>query len=132
METARASQHIRNFVYGLLMLVPRSQTRLVLFVGLVVLGLLCCYAPASLGLSESAPPMRHHWTVEEIDSTDRVGLASWARDICAELDIDAAAEAINVAPTADAVVGALTDGLPENIRRDIAKICFDSLRKDVR
>jgi hypothetical protein len=73
--------------------------------------------------------VRHVWTIEEIDSTDRDGLSTWARDICTGLNIDVAAEAINVPPTADAVVAALTGELPEGIREDIAKICFESLGK---
>lgn len=74
-------------------------------------------------------PVRHKWTIEEIESTDREGLSTWARDICTGLDIEAAGEAMNVAPTVDAVVTALTSDLPEGLREDIATICFESLRK---
>jgi hypothetical protein len=72
--------------------------------------------------------MRHHWTVEEIDPTDRDGLIIWARDICHGLDIDSTAEAINVTPTADAVVEALTHSLPQGIRKEVADVCFEALR----
>ena len=75
--------------------------------------------------------MLHEWAIQEIESTDRDGLSTWARDICTGLDIEKAAEAIGVAPTADAVVAALTSDLPEDIREDIAEICFESLRKSV-
>lgn len=76
---------------------------------------------------EGVPSVKHHWTVEGIEAADRDGLIAWARDICTGLDIDSAAEAINVVPTADAVVGALTDSLPEEIRQEVANICFEAL-----
>lgn len=72
--------------------------------------------------------VRHDWTIKEIEPADREGLSTWARDICTGLDIETAAKAINVAPTADAAVAALTGDLPEDIREDIARICFESLR----
>lgn len=71
--------------------------------------------------------MTHDWTIEEIDSTDKVALQSWARDVCQGLNIDTAAEALNVEPTVDAVVGALTDSLPRDIRKEVAKVCFEAL-----
>jgi len=103
-------------------------TRIGLLLGAGLLGLVLCYAPVAFGLSEEASPVKHYWTIEEIDPTDRDGLAVWARDICHRLDIDSAAEAINVAPTADAVVGALTDSLPQDIRKEVADVCFEALR----
>jgi hypothetical protein len=71
--------------------------------------------------------MKHQWTIEEIDPTDRVGLTAWAYDICHGLDIDAAAEEINVPPTPDAVVEALTGSLPQGIRQEVADVCFKAL-----
>jgi hypothetical protein len=102
---------------------------LVAFVAIAFIALLLCYPSMVTGLSERNSPVQHNWTLEEIDPSDRDALATWARDICAGLDIEAAAEAINVAPTADAVVAALTNDLPAEIRKDIATVCFDSLPK---
>lgn len=73
--------------------------------------------------------MRHHWTVEEIHPTDRNGLIAWARDTCHGLDIQVASEAMNVEPTADAIVGALTDSLPKGIRGEIAGVCLEALEQ---
>lgn len=73
--------------------------------------------------------MRDHWTVEEIDPTDVVGLSAWASELCHELDISSAAEAINAEPTVDAVVAALTESLPEGVRAEVAKVCFLALGK---
>jgi len=114
------------------MLAPKTPMRL-LTVVTAILGFLLCYAPSSLGLpeNEKVSPLQHDWTIEEIEPTDRDGLSAWARDICTGLDIEVAAKAINVAPTADAVVAALTGELPEDIREDIAEICFESLPKSV-
>lgn len=71
--------------------------------------------------------MKHQWTLEEIDPTDKDGLITWAKNICKGLDIDSAAEAMNVAPTPDAVAGALADSLPEDIREEVANACFEAL-----
>lgn len=71
--------------------------------------------------------MEHHWTIEEIKAIDRDGLILWARDICHGLDIDSAADALNVEPTADAVVAALTGSLPRDIQKEVANACFKAL-----
>lgn len=71
--------------------------------------------------------MKDHWTIEEIEPTDRVGLKEWAHDICHGLDINSAAEAINVEPTPDAVVAALTGSLPKDIQKEVADVCFKAL-----
>lgn len=94
-------------------------------VGLLVLFL--CYSSVADGVPEKMVNMRDYWTIEEVRPTDRDGLVAWARGICHGLDIEAAAKAINVAPTADAVVGALTDSLPSDIRNEISKVCFEAL-----
>lgn len=72
--------------------------------------------------------MRHHWDIEEIEPTDRAGLIRWARDICSNLDIKEAAEALNVPPSPDAVVNALTRSLPEDVRDEVAESCRKSLK----
>jgi hypothetical protein len=69
----------------------------------------------------------HHWTVEDVSSIDRASLVAWACDMCRGLDVEVAAEAMNVAPNANAVVEALTDSLPRGIRKEVAKVCFEEL-----
>lgn len=71
--------------------------------------------------------VQHYWTVEEIDPRDSDALLQWAEGICMGLDIAAAAEAMNVAPTAEAIVGALTDSLPDDIRHEAIAVCYRAL-----
>lgn len=71
--------------------------------------------------------MKESWTIEEVAPTDKDGLLVWAHSICHGLDIDAAAEAMNVEPTRDAVVDALTKSLPSDLRGEVVDVCLKAL-----
>jgi hypothetical protein len=88
-----------------------------------------CYIASTRGAAQEVSKVNHRWTIEEVNPDDREGLRTWAHGICRGLDIDAAAKAINVAPTAEAVVDALTDSLPRSVRKEVADVCFKALKE---
>jgi hypothetical protein len=66
--------------------------------------------------------------VQNVDENDLQAVLDWARGICNGVTVEEAATLLNTGRTIDAVVGSLTDRLPDGTRDAAAQVCEEGLR----